>query len=189
MSVTDVDVEKSAVTYDEKLSIEDVDDRDLPRKSSSEHTAAVNTSEDVQVIGDHHHPRRPEFEKRGSIPDDVAAAETAAGVEDNDPNVHIRDGRDTRFLVGWDGPDDPQNPQVGPYLVSRSFSRLGGGGRGFESQGRGRCFLGGVDSSPPSLFHTSGATSTMTRLSPTRNEESHSYFVRSWFSCNRTGPA
>lgn len=129
MSVTDVDVEKSAITYDEKLSIEDVDDRDLPRKSSSEHTAAVNTSEDVEVIGDHHHPRRPEFEKRGSIPDDVAAAEIAAGVEDNDPNVHIRDGRDTRFLVGWDGPDDPQNPQVGPRIslffgFGRGWSRV-----------------------------------------------------------------
>lgn len=115
------DVEKSAgaTAYhdDEKLAAAD-DDRDLPTKASSEHT---HPSTDAEVISDQHHARRPEFEKRGSIPDDVAEAERAAGLEDNDPNVHVRKERDPAFLVGWDGPDDPANPQVRCGLALLDF--------------------------------------------------------------------
>ena len=28
------------------------------------------------------------------------------------PLFDEKTGRDTRFLVGWDGPEDPENPQV-----------------------------------------------------------------------------
>lgn len=85
------DVEKGKFREDDELE----DDNEKVEESTVETAAA----EDENGSG-------------GNVPEDVKAAEDNAGLEPSDPNVHIRDGRDTRFLVGWEGPDDPKNPQV-----------------------------------------------------------------------------
>lgn len=50
----------------------------------------------------------------------VEGAEATTDVGVPNPNAHIKGGHDARFLVAWDSPDDPANPQVSKAMISRT---------------------------------------------------------------------
>jgi hypothetical protein len=92
-----------SVVDPEKRKIRDEEEQDVNNIDSVVETAAASDEIDA-----------------GYAPPEVEGAEAATGVGASNPNAHIRDGRDTRFLVTWDGSDDPANPQVSKVVITRN---------------------------------------------------------------------
>lgn len=112
------------------------DEEDIESTAAPTATNTINTTRDAEAekssprrssIEKHDHTRRDDTDDQDGKNSANDAERSGKGDEDEvevevnrtydppgegDTNPYMVNGRDTRFLVGWDGLDDPANPQV-----------------------------------------------------------------------------